>query len=433
MSPIVAGIVGFLVLFLLLVLRTPIGFSMGVVGFLGFWYLVSQNAAMWNMAIIPFNNIHSYDLAVLPLFLLMADIFFASGFSKNLYDLMHKWLGQLRGGLAIGTVWACAMFGAMSASALATSVTIGLVALPEMKRYKYDQALSAASVCAGGTLGILIPPSTIMIIYGILTGTSIGSLFIAGIIPGILVATMYMLTIFVLCWRNPNLGPEGPKYSFREKFKALANCGEVMVLVALVLGGLIIGWFTPTEAGAVGAFGAIAISLVRKRLDWPKFKKAIFDTIRTTGMIYGIMIGASIFNSFAAVTTIPFVLADFVSGLNLPPLVIMLIIIIIYILLGTAMDEFAMILLTIPIFFPLITKLGFDAIWFGIVVVRMVEIASISPPVGMSMYAVAGMIPEVPITKIFRGLFPFLISDMLNMGLLLFFPAIALFLPSLMK
>jgi tripartite ATP-independent transporter DctM subunit len=374
----------------------------------------------------------SFELAVLPLFLLMAQVIFAAGLSRDLYDVAAKWLGRFRGGVAIATVGGCAGFAAVSASSLATAVTMGLVALPEMKRLKYDPSLSTGCVAAGGTIGQLIPPSAGLITYGIITQASIGKLFLAGMIPGILEAIFYMATIYVLCLRKPDLGPRGPKYSLKTKLASFATCWEMICLIIVVLGGLIIGLFTPTEAGAVGAFGAIVFSLIRKRLNWEKFKKAVIETMKTTGMLYGILIGAFLFKYFLAVTTIPSLLASFVGSLTLSPIIIIVLVMMVYVFLGCVMDALAMILLTIPVFFPLAMGLGFDAIWFGIIIVRMTEIGLITPPIGMNVYAISGIVPEVPVTTIFKGIIPFLIADVFHVALLLFFPGVVMFLPNLL-
>jgi C4-dicarboxylate transporter DctM subunit len=432
MTPIETGIIALVVFFFLLALGLPIGYGMIAVGVAGIWYLISDSAAIAKLGVVPYSTVHSYDLSVLPLFLLMAHVIFAAGLSKDLYNLAATWLGHRPGGLAMATIGGCAGFAAMSASSIATVVTMGLVALPEMKRYNYDPALSTGAVAAGGTIGILIPPSGLLIIYGILTETSIGRLFIAGIVPGCLEALFYMITIYILCIRNPRLGPRGPQTSLKEKIWAFRSCGEMVALILLVLGGLIIGWFTPTEAGAVGAFGAIVFSLVRKRLNWQGFRRAVADTVKTTGMIYLILIGAFMFQYFIAVTTIPVALADFVSGLPLPPLGTMGIVLIVYFFLGCFLDAMAMVLLTIPIFFPLSMNLGFDPVWFGIIIVRVSEIAMITPPIGMNVYALSGVVPDVPTTTVFRGVLPFVMADLCHVALLLFVPAVVLFLPNLM-
>lgn len=431
MNPIELGSILIILVFVFIAIGLPVGFSMGVMGFVGVWFLISQNAAIAKISYIPFQVVTSYDIAVLPLFLLMAFIIFAVGLSKDLYNLASKWMGHQRGGIAIATVWACAGFAAVSASSAATSATMGLVAIPEMKKYNYQTSLATGCVAAGGTMGSLIPPSGMLIIYGLITETSIGRLFAAGIIPGILEAVFYMATIYILCRWKPAMGPRGPRFSLKEKVAAFGSCGEILALIVLVLGGLMIGWFTPTEAGAVAAIGAIVFSTIRKRLSWGKFKHALVETITTTGMIYCIMIGAMLFNYFVAVTTIPFLLSDFISALPVPPLLIVVAMMVIYVLLGCVMDPIAMILLTIPIFFPMIIGMGFDPIWFGILLVRMTEIAGITPPIGMNVYIIAGVAPDVPLTTIFRGIIPFLIADIFHVALLLLVPGIALFLPNL--
>ena len=432
MSPVIVGVIGFVALFSLLAFGLPIGVGMALVGFGGLWYLISQGAAIAKMGIIPFEVMANWSLATLPLFLLMAHIIFASGLSRDLYNVAAKWLGHQRGGIAMATVGGCAGFAAVSASSLATAVTMGLVALPEMKRFNYDPALATGCIAAGGTMGQLIPPSAGLIVYGIITGTSIGRLFAGGLVPGILEAIFYMATIYILCRWKPSLGPRGPGYSLKEKVMSFASCGEIIGLILLILGGIVLGWFSPTEAGAIGAFGAIVFSLFRRRLNWGKFRNALVETMKTTGMLYGILIGAFVFKYFLAVTTIPFALADFVGGLPVPPLAIMALIMLVYVFLGCVMDALTMILLTIPIFFPLVLSLGFDAIWFGIIIVRMTEIGLITPPIGMNVYAISGIAPDVPVTTIFKGVIPFLIADFFHVALLLFVPIVVLWLPSIM-
>jgi len=432
MTPVIVGIIGLVALFALLALGLPIGVGMALVGFGGLWYLISQGAAIVKLGIIPFEVMANWGLATLPLFLFMAHIVFACGFSRDLYGVAAKWLGHQRGGIAMATVGGSAVFAAISASSLATAVTMGLVALPEMKRYNYDPALSTGCIAAGGTMGQMIPPSAGLITYGIITGTSIGRLFAGGLIPGIIEALFYAITIYVLCRWKPSLGPRGPRYSLKEKVMSFASCGELIGLIILVLGGIIFGWFSPTEAGAIGAAGAIIFSLFRRRLNWEKFKHALIETMKTTGMLYGILMGAFVFKYFMAVTTIPFAIADFVGGLPLPPLAIMGLIMVVYLFLGAIMDALAMILLTIPIFFPLAISLGFDPIWFGVILVGMTEIALITPPIGMNVYAISGIAPDVPVTTIFKGVIPFLIADFCRMALYLLVPAVVLFLPSIM-
>jgi len=433
MSPITTGSVGLGVLLLLLAAGMPIGFVMVLVGFTGFALLTSTGAAWHIVGTIPYELISNYNYSVLPLFLFMASICLNSGLGKSLYNLMYTWVGRLPGGLAIATIFACGVFSAISSSSIACTLTVGLIAIPEMRRYKYDSGLIAGSVAAGGTLDILIPPSGMFIIYGILTEQSIGKLFIAGMIPGIILLLMFIVVVYFHVRLNPTLAPSGSSTTFQEKMAALGECAEILALCILILGGLIIGWFTPTEAGAIGAFGAIAFSLIRRRLSWQGFKDSVIDTIRNTGMIFMIMTGALIFNAFLAVTTIPMELAGWVSGLALPRVFILIIILLMYIILGTFLDELAMILLTLPIFFPVVTRLGFDPIWFGVVIVLVVQMGMISPPVGITMFVVKGIAPDIPIETIFKGVVPFCIAVVVLMILLIAFPQIALFLPGLTR
>jgi C4-dicarboxylate transporter DctM subunit len=425
------GIISFALLLVLMAAGMPIGFAMILLGFTGFAYLIRFSGAVEVMVTVPYRVISSYDYCVLPLFLLMAVVCLNAGLGRSLFRLAYVWIGRLRGGLSVATIGACALFAAASASSIATAATIGLVAIPEMKRYKYDSALATGCVAAGGTLGILIPPSGILIIYGIFTRQDIGELFIAGIIPGIILALMFMVMIYIRARLNPNLAPPGPTTSLKEKVAAIGDSVEMIILILLVIVGLIIGWFTPTEAGAVGAFGAIVLSLIRRRLSWQGFKDSIIDTMRNTGMIFTILVGALVFTVFLAVTTIPMELAEWVIGLGLSPVAIMAIILLMYLALGTFLDELAMILLTLPIFYPVVTALGFDPIWFGVVIVLVVEMGMISPPVGITMFVVKGIVPDIPIETIFKGVLPFWGIVCVLIALLVAFPQIALFLPGL--
>ena len=431
MSPIVIGVLGVLILLLLLAFGMPIGFGMILIGFAGFTYLASWSGAVNIMANIPYDAINNYDFCVIPLFFLMAAIFLVSGFGSNLFHLVYTLVGRIPGGLAVATVGACAIFAAASASTIATALTIGKVAIPEMNEYKYDNRLSCGCVAAGGTLGILIPPSGVLIIYGIITEQSITKLFIGGIIPGLILALSFILLIILWALINPSLAPAGPRTSFKEKLKALKDSIEMILLLVLIIMGLIVGWFTPTEAGAAGAFGALLLSLLRKRLTLEKFKTAFLDTLYSAGMVFSILIGALIFNAFLAISTIPMELADAVTGLPLPPVVIMIVILLVYMGLGCFIDAFSMILLTIPIFFPVIRTLGFDPIWFGIITVLVVEIALITPPVGMNVYVIWGITEDVPMTDIFKGIMPFLVALVGLIILLIIFPSIVTFLPDL--
>jgi len=430
MSPVLTGIVGFVLLFALLGIGVPIGAGMTLVGFIGFAYLVSDVAAITKLALVPFQTVTDYSLAVLPLFLLMAHVVIQSGMGRDLFNLASRWLGHRRGGVATAAIAGSGIFSALSASSIATATTMGLVSIPEMKRLNYNPALATGAVAAGGTMGVLIPPSGALIIYGILTETSIGKLFAAGIIPGILQALFYMAMISLLCWWKPHYGPPAEKATFTEKMQSLGRCGDIILLIVFVLSGLVIGWFTPTEAGAVGAFGAIVVCAVRGRLSWAGFVRAIGATLKSAGMIYGILIGALIFNFFVAATTIPYVLVEKIGGLPLAPMAILCVILVFYFFLGMFLDVAAMTVLTIPIFFPLVTHLGFDAIWFGIIFVRMAEISMITPPIGMNTFVIAGIARDlgIELKHVWQGIVPFLVADVVHVVLLLLFPAISLYL-----
>ena len=433
MTPLAIGLIGLAVLFVLLLSRMPIGLVMALVGFAGFAYIAGFNDALGVLRTVPYSTFANYNMSIIPLFILMGAFCFYSGLSKDLYNTVHAWLGHFRGGLSMATVGACAGFAAVSGSSLATAATMGTVALPEMKRFKYDDRLATGSVAAGGTIGILIPPSIVLIIYAVLTEQSIGKLFLAGIIPGILEAIFYLLTIYIICKFNPLLGPPGPRTTFRQKIVSLRGSWVVLVLFVVIMGGLYLGWFSPIEAAGIGAFGAFIFALFRKKLPWQSFKESLFDTGKTTTMIFIILMGAMIFGYFLAVSRLPYELAATISALPVNSYVILAIILVFYLFLGAVMDSLAMMLLTVPIFFPLILELGFDPIWFGILIVRICEIGLITPPVGLNVYIIRGVAKDVPMQTIFRGIVPFLIADVLHVTLLVAFPQLSLFLPNLMK
>jgi len=434
MSPVVIGIIGLAFLFFFLAIRMPVGIAMALIGLCGFIFLVSSEGGLSMAARATWGQFASYHFSVVPLFILMGQFSFFSGISSRLYKSAYNWLGHMRGGLAMATIGACAGFAAICGSSTATVATMGAVALPEMKKYKYDMGLATGSIAAGGSMGILIPPSVILIIYGIMTEQSIGRLFAAGFIPGLLEAFLYIVTISIICKRNPNLGPRGPKVALKSKITGLwGGTAETLAIFALVIGGLFGGWFTPTEAAGVGAFAVMGMSLITRRLNRKGFTDSIYTTTSTTAMIMIIVLGAIIFNKFIAVTRVPFALADIVVGLNLPPLVIMGMIIIVYLIGGCFMDALGLILLTVPIFFPVAVKLGFDPIWFGIIITRVSEIGVITPPVGMNVFVMKGVAPEIPLTTIFRGIFPFLLADLVSIILLILIPQICLFLPSIIR
>ena len=432
MSPEITGILGILLMFLLLALRMYIGMAMALVGFLGLWFLIGFDAGISILGITPLAEGSSYTLSVIPLFVLMGQFAFVSGISTDIYKTVYTWMGHLRGGLAMATVLACAGFAAICGSSLATGATMGMVAIPEMKKYQYDDRLTTGSVAAGGTLGILIPPSIGFVIYGILTEVSIGKLFMAGFIPGILLALLFTITVYIQCTINPKMGPKGQKASWQAKIRALAGTWGMLLLFIIVIGGIYMGVFTPTEAAGVGAFGAFIISVFKRKMSWNKLVECLMESGKTTAMIFLIIIGANIFSTFLGLARLPMGLADFITGLALPKMVILSGIIGIFLILGCVMDCYAIMILTVPIIFPVIEAMQFDPIWFGVLMVIVLEIGLITPPVGLNVFVLKGAAPDVPLTVIFRGIWPFLLTALVAIVLLTVFPQIALFLPSLM-
>ena len=430
MNPIHIGIIGIVFLIVLLFSNFPVAFCMALVGLLGFGYLVSPAAAL-NIIIKDFYSVFSsYDLTVVPLFVFMGQILFYSGISRKLYDAAFTWFGHYKGGLAMATVGACACFAAICGSTNATAATMASVALPEMKRLKYSDGLATGTVAAGGSLGILIPPSVIFIVYGIMTEQSIGKLFMAGILPGILLSMLFILTIYIWVSLRPDIAPRIEKQSFKKKIMSLAGLTETLILFVLVMGGLFLGIFTPTEAGAAGAFGGVLIPLVSGQLSWGGFLEGLYSSTRTTCMILMIVAGATVFGHFLAVTTIPNTLSGWVVGLPLPPWGIMLVIMFFFLVGGCFMDALGMILLTIPIFYPVAIAIGYDPIWFGVVIVLVTELGVITPPVGINVYVVSGIAKDVPLEVIFKGAFPFVLTLSAYLVIMLLFPQIALYLPS---
>ncbi len=430
MSPETVGIVGIGILLFLFLLRMPVAFVMAFVGFIGFAYLGGMESALAILAQDVSETLSSYPLSVIPMFILMGSFAYASGISERLYKTCYAWVGELRGGLTVATVMACSGFAAISGSTAATAATMGKIALPEMKKYGYDDELATGTVASAGTLGILIPPSTVLIVYGILTEESIGKLFVAGILPGLLLTLFFILTVMILCLRNPELGPPGPKTSFKEKILSLSGIIEAVILFALTIGGLFLGWFSPTQAGAIGASGALVIGLVRRKLTFEKFVDSARDALRTSCMVLFIITGATVFGHFLAISNIPYALADWVGNLPIPPLAVMGVMICIYFIGGFFMDSMALIVVTVPIFFPIVTRLGFDPIWFGVIIVLVGEMGVITPPVGVNVFVIKGIAPDVPLHKIFRGILPFLVALIVLTILITFFPIIATLLPS---
>lgn len=431
MSPNTVAVIGIVFLIVIFLLRMPVSYAMGLVGLVGFAVASSWDGALRIVAKDLWATFSSYSLSVSPMFVLMGTVAFYSGVSGRLFDAANKWLGRLPGGLALATIAACAGFGAMCGSTTAGAAAMGKVTLPEMKRYGYDDALRTGCVASAGSLAIMIPPSTVLIIYGVMTEQSIGKLFIAGILPGILLAVLFMITVLALVWRNPGLAPPGVKTSWMDKIKGLSGIIEMLILFGLVMGGLFVGWFTPTEAGAVGAAGALAIALARRKLSVKAFWLALAETTRITAMVFLIIACATIFGHFMAITRAPFALSEWVGGLPVPSIVVMVFIMAIYLIGGCFMDSLALVTLTVPILYPIVTSMGYDPIWFGIMIILAAEMGVITPPVGVNVYVIKGVAEDVPIATIFRGIWPFLAAELVCTIILLFAPDIALFLPNL--
>ncbi len=433
MSPVQIGIVGCIMLFVLLAASMPVAFAMAVVGFVGFAVVVSPEAAMSMITMDLYDTFSSYSLTVIPLFVLMGQVAFHAGISRRLFNAAYHWLGGMPGGLAMSTVGACTAFGAICGSGPATAATMASVALPEMKRYRYSMELGCGAVAAGGSLGMLIPPSVVFIVYAIMTEQSVGKLFIAGIVPGLLIAFLFCLTIYLNCKRRPHLGPAAPPTGWLAKFASLTGVIETLVLFVVVIGGMFGGFFTPTEAAAIGAAGTLVIALVKRQLTVRKVVRSLQETVRTSCMVMIIVTGAVIFGKFLAVTRIPFALASTLANLPLPGWTIMGLIILFYLLAGCFVDALGLILLTIPIFYPVVVELGYDPIWFGVIIVVVTQMGVISPPVGVCVYVVSGIERDVSLQTVFRGALPFLGALIVAAILLIVFPQLCLFLPEMVK
>ena len=427
-----AGILGIVLLLMLLFTGMAIGPVMALIGFLGFSFLVNPEASLAVLGTSPYTTSANQAMSTIPLFMLMGFLCFNSEVSTDLYTALRHWLGRLPGGLAMSTVGGCAGFAAVSGSSLATAVTMGTVALPEMKRYKYDDGLACGAIAAGGTIGILIPPSFAFIVYASLTEESIGKLFIAGFIPGLMQAVFYMVTIYMMCKLKPELGPPGPPSTLREKMVSLKGTWGILSLFSLVIGGIYAGVFTPTEAAGVGCFGAFLIGVFKRKLNVEKIWISLSEAVRNTAMLMLMLIGAEIFGYFLTRSQIPFRLAEFVVGLDVPSAVTIWAILGVYVILGCIMPILPAIILTVPIFFPIVTGLGYDPVWFGVLVVTMAELGQITPPVGINVFVLAGVAKDVKLSTIFRGIVPFILTDVVRIIITFLFPAVALWLPSLM-
>jgi tripartite ATP-independent transporter DctM subunit len=429
------ALVGLLAMMALALVRIPIALSMGIVGIVGYAYMRDWNWAP-AFAMVQtqiYETGRNYTLSVIPLFILMGNFVARAGMAEELFAAAHAFVGHFKGGLAMATVVACAGFGGPCGSSIATAATMAKVCYPSLKRLGYADYLSAGSIAAGGTLGILIPPSTIMVIYGILTGTNIGKLFAAGMLPGILATVLLCFAVKYMVWRDPKAGPPGERTGWRERWVALKGVGAITLLFIFVLGGIFAGVFTATEGAGMGAFISMAFALWRRSLTWKTLYASLVESARTTSMLFLILIGALMFAEFVNITSTPADLKAVIAHLDLSPVMVVAAIMVFYVILGTAMEELSMILLTLPVFFPIIVHLGLDPIWFGILIVCVVEIGLISPPVGMNLFVLKTLLPHVPTGTVFRGVMPFVAVDCARLAILVAFPVISLWLPSFMK
>ncbi len=423
---------GFALVVALLLVRVPIAVSLGVVGLGGLALLLSPEAALIKSGVITFTTISHYELGTLPLFLFMAHILFSAGVSTRLFNVAARFVGHKPGGLALASIAGCAAFGTVSGSSLATAATMGLVALPEMKKAGYDPRLSTGALAAGGTLGVLIPPSGALIVYGVIAEQSIGKLFTAAIFPGLSQALFYLVVVWLICRRNPALGPVQPRASWRERFAALGGIADIMVLVLFVLAGIVIGWFTPTEAAAIGSVGALVIAGARGKLSYAMLKEAVRETLRTSGMLYLVIIGALIFSAFVSATDFASLISAWVEVIPGGQWGAIILTVVVLLVLGMFLDGMGIMLLMTPIFLPIIQQYGLSPIWFGIFLVRTIEMGFLTPPVGMNVYVIHGIARDIPVGTIFRGVVPFFLADLAHLAMLVLFPAVTLWLPSVM-
>ena len=429
MFEILAGLVALLII---LFLGVPLGFSMMLVGFVGFGLLRGWVPALEMVSQQILDLSLNFGFSVLPLFILMGVFVSRAELSDDLYDACYRWLGHLRGGLAMATVAACGGFAAVSGSSLATVATMAKVSIPSMRAFKYADSFAAGTVAAGGTLGMLIPPSAAMIVYGILTETDIAQLFVGGIFPGLLTIFVYITVIFIVTRVFPHAGPPGPRSSWRERFVSIYRVWGVVVLFIFIMGGIFLGVFTPGEAGGIGAVGALAFAIGRRKMTWTTFFESLVEAGRITSLIFAVAFGALILNQFVNIAGLPERMAEFINQLGLEPLTTIFVILGIYVILGMIIEGLAMIFLTVPLFVPLVDALGFDLIWFGVVMIMVVEISLITPPIGLNVFVMKSMLPEVPLVSIFKGIGPFFAGDLIRLAIVVFFPPVVLYLPSFM-
>ena len=436
MDPGIIGGLGIVIMLMLFMTKMPVAYVMTIVGLVGFSIMKSWTGGLNLLSRSMYEAFSSYGLTTIPLFILMGQIAFNAGIGRRLYDAAYKFFGNVRGGLAMATIAACTAFGAVCGSSPATAATLAAVGLPEMRRYGYDDELSTGSVASGGGLGMIMPPSVVLIVYGVLTEQSIGALFVSGILPALVMTVLYCLCIYIKCVMSPEQGPPGEKFTWAEKIKSLKNMADTAVCFIVVMGGLFFGIFTPTEAAGVGAFAVLAVSVIRKQLDWKGFVKSLYETLRTSCMVIFLIAGALVFGKFLAVTRIPFNAASWVSDLNMPHFMVLTAICFIYIIGGCIMDALALVMLTIPVFYPVIINMGYDPIWYGVIIVLLTQIGVLTPPVGINVYVVygvaQGVIGKVPLEKIFKGVIPFIIATVIGIILMTIFPQIILILPRLM-
>jgi C4-dicarboxylate transporter DctM subunit len=432
MSSDVVALVGFVALFVLMLLRVPVGMAMGLVGVTGFGYMVGSGPALKMVGQTSMRTVTDWNFAVVPLFLLMGSFATTSGMSRELFRAANAFLGHLRGGLGIATIAACGGFAAICGSSVATAATFSRVAYPEMRRYGYPQSFATGVIAAGGTLGIMIPPSTVFAVYGLITEQDIGKLFVAGILPGILAIAMYMLTVTVIGYSKPGYLPAGVRASWSERLEGVREVWATLLLFAFVIGGIYGGFFTATEAAGMGAAGAFLLGIARRRLSPTDIRRSLLEATRTTAAVFTVLIGAILFGYFLTITQTPQKVTEFLTGLGLGRYGILALIMLMYLVLGCLMDALAMIILTVPIIFPVIKQLGFDPIWFGVIIVMTVELGLIHPPVGMNIFVIKSVVEDAKISTIFYGVLPFIITDILRLIILIAFPMIALWLPSKM-
>jgi tripartite ATP-independent transporter DctM subunit len=432
MSPDTIAILGFVALFALMLLRVPVGMAMGLVGVSGYAYLMGGGPALKLIGQTSMRTVTDYTFGVIPMFLLMGAFVSTSGVSRELFRAANTLVGHWRGGLGLATVFACGGFAAISGSSVATAATFSTVAYPEMRRYGYPKSFSAGVIAAGGTLGAMLPPSTVLAVYGLITQQDIGKLFMAGILPGLLAMLMYMATISIMCRLRPNFLPTVPKATWEQRLKGLRDVWAPALLFVFVIGGLYGGLFTPTEAGGVGAGGAFILGTLRGRLGKAEIRSSLLQATRTAAAVFTVLIGALLFGYFLTITQVPQSVTGFLTGLGIGRYGVLALIMVMYLVLGCLMDAMAMIILTVPIIFPVVAELGFDPIWFGVIIVMTVELGLIHPPVGMNVFVIKSVVQDVTFSSIFKGVLPFIATDIVRLIILIAFPMIALWLPSRM-